>query len=140
MKKIVLAISLILALSVFPAMSQDIKADGVVVIPSHIADSVILDLEEKDRLLVELRKRDSVLTVYELELGSRKQIIKEVQLTADEYKVLVKKLEDEMDMMASNQSNERKQYRRQVTRLKIENFGLKALAVIELVLLAFLII
>jgi hypothetical protein len=140
MRKILLTISFVLALLPLQAQQVEMKQDGVVVIPSHIAEKVILDLEEKDRLVVELNKADSVIRVYEMEIASRGQLVREMKLTVDEYTVLVEKLETEMDNMAKDYSKSKKENRQKIRNLQLKNALVQIIAIGELVLIILLIV
>lgn len=132
MKKLIITVALLLVSLFLSAQDKD----SVVVLPSHIADSVILDLEYKDYLVYELHKRDSSIAVYTTDLAERLTLVKTLQLNVDEYKVLVSKLEEDEKIYERKNVNDRKK----INHLQRKAFGLGTLSVLELVIIFLLLL
>lgn len=132
MKKLIITVALLLVSLFLSAQDRD----SVVVLPSHIADSVILDLEYKDYLVYELHKRDSSIAVYNTDLAQRLTLIKTLQLSVDEYKVLISKIEENDKIYERKTINDKKK----INHLQRKAFGLGTLSVLELVIIFLLLL
>lgn len=106
MKKLIFSLLLILTGLICVGQSID-----DISLPTHVVDSIILDLADYDRLKVDYDSIKSTVTIYEIELENRMTIIREAIITVDEYTVLVQmlqeqgKLKDERIKVAYNKIN-----------------------------------
>lgn len=83
-----------------------------VVLPYWVAVKVFSELKERDNLVIVLNKQDSIITLYEQKTDGLEVAVKQLKLQAKDYKKIVVKLEDVVEIQKRELLDVRRKYRR----------------------------
>lgn len=117
-------------------LSISSPAQDTVTIPDSIAAKVIDELIIKDGMVIELHKKDSMLTVFANRIINKDNIIYEYKLKEDQYKLITSNNEEIKRVLLKERTDLKKQLRKE----KLKKAFTKVLVIAEAIIIVILVI